>query len=251
MCAGRLYQRLLLVATAAVLVAVAPAQQVQPPLIPPEQSPTSVLQQRQQPVAKPDTLPGGKVGAYLPEQDSLYIRALQLALPPSVRLALDVQRIMSDFEIVRRKSELESPWQAALRNMTLAERTLRPDPREIVQRQIAIASATAMPVWRTGQSGAVSIPMSAIGSFLGLTEDVSPRLSYRVKQTARVQAVVYSTAALIVRRLLDVEQRPGVYELEWDGRDDKGRAMPAGDYVIEVRVGTDETYRKRVVLQAR
>jgi flagellar hook assembly protein FlgD len=42
-----------------------------------------------------------------------------------------------------------------------------------------------------------------------------------------------------------------VYELEWDGRDDKGRAMPAGDYVIEVRVGTDETYRKRVVLQAR
>lgn len=186
-----------------------------------------------------------------PEQDTFYLRALQLELPPSVRLALDVQRVMSDFELIRRKSELESPWQAALRNMTLSQRVFTPDPREIVQRQVAIASATSMPIWRTGQSAPVSIPVSAIGSFLGLTEDVSPRISYRVRQTAYVQAVVYSTTALIVRRLFAGEQRPGVYDLEWDGRDDKGRSLPEGDYVIEVRIGTENIVRKRVVLSSR
>lgn len=225
------------------------SQQVQPPLQPIEKSPASVLQeQKEKPIIHPDTLPGGKSAPYHPEQDSVYLRALQLPLPPSVKLALDVQRIMSDFEIVRRKGELESPWQAALRNMMLSDRVLQPDPREMVQRQIAIASATAMPVWRTGQGGPLSIPMSAIGSFLGLSEDVSPRISYRVRQSARVQAVVYSTTALIVRRLLDQEQRPGTYELEWDGRDDKGRLLESGDYVLEVRVGDENVYRKRVVL---
>ncbi|MCX7929847.1 MAG: hypothetical protein N2663_03900 [Chlorobi bacterium] len=240
---------LLILVCGAALCAV--AQEIQPPLNPQERSPASVLQERKLPLVRPDTLPGGKPGTYLPEQDSLYLRALQLEIPPSVRLALDVERILSDFEIVRRKSELESPWQAALRNMTLSERVLQPDPREAVQRQVAIASATAMPIWRAGQSGAVSIPMSAIGSFLGLTEDVSPRLSYRVRQISRVQAVVYSTTALVIRRLFDRELRPGVYELEWDGRDDKGQLLPAGDYVIEVRIGNEETQRKRVVLQPR
>ncbi len=239
-----------LIAWCGILIS-ARAQQVQPPLNPPERSPASVLQERPYQAVHPDSLPGGKAGVFAPEQDTLYLRALQLELPPSVRLALDIQRILSDFEIVRRRSELESPWQAALRNMTLSERILQPDPREVVQRQVAIASATAMPIWRAGQSGAVSIPMSSIGSFLGLTEDVSPRMSYRVHQTARVQAVVYSTTALIVRRLLDQEQRPGVYDIEWDGRDDKGRLMPAGDYVLEVRIGDRELHRKRIVVQGR
>ena len=241
----------LLVWCAIAVATSARAQTVQPPLNPPEKSPASVLQERSVPTAHPDSLPGGKQGEYLPEQDSLYLRALRLELSPSVRLALDVQRILSDFEIVRRRNELESPWQAALRNMTLSQRMLIPDPREVVQRQVAIASATAMPVWRAGQSGAVSIPMSTIGSLLGLSQDVSPRMSYRVRQTARVQAVVYSTTALIVRRLPDQEQRPGVYELEWDGRDDKGRPLPAGDYVLEVRIGDYELYRKHVVMQER
>jgi flagellar hook assembly protein FlgD len=93
--------------------------------------------------------------------------------------------------------------------------------------------------------------MSAIGSFLGIGEDVSPRLSYRVRQTARVRAVVYSTAALIVRRLLEEDQRPGIYEVEWDGRDDQGRLLPAGDYVLEVQISNETILRKRVVLSAR
>lgn len=241
----------LMVWCAAALSISSRAQQVQPPLIPPEKSPAAVLQERQEPVLHPDSLPGGAFGRYLPEQDTFYVRALQLELPPSVRLALDVQRIMSNFEIVRRRSELESPWQAALRNMKLSERMLQPDPRDVVQRQVAIASATAMPIWRAGQSGTVSIPMSAIGSFLGIGEDVSPRLSYRVRQTARVRAVVYSTAALIVRRLLEEDQRPGIYEVEWDGRDDQGRLLPAGDYVLEVQISNETILRKRVVLSAR
>ncbi|KXB97896.1 MAG: hypothetical protein AA908_00310 [Chlorobi bacterium NICIL-2] len=232
----------------AIMLSVAQAQQVQPPLQPEERSPASVLQERSYPVIEPDTLPGGKPTEFLPEQDTFYLRALRLQVPPSVRLALDVERIMSNFEIVRRKPELESPWQAALRNMTLSARTLAPEGREMVQRQLAIASATAIPVSRGAQIGTVSIPMSAIGSFLGISEDVSPRISYRVRESARVVAVVYSTTALIVRRLLDQEQRPGMYELEWDGRDDSGRRMPDGDYVLEVRIGDRGIERKRVVL---
>jgi hypothetical protein len=233
---------------AALLVPVALAQHVQPPLRPQERTPASVLQEQQYPTIHPDSLPGGKPGEFLPEQDTFYLRALRLQVSPSVRLALDIERLMSNFEIVRRKPSLESPWQAALRNMTLSARALVPDPREAVQRQLATMSSTSIPVHRVGQLSSVSIPMSAIGSFLGIVDDVSPRMTYRVRETARVTAVVYSTTALVVRRLLDQEQRPGVYEVEWDGLDDNGRRMPEGDYMIEVRIGDRGTERKRVVL---
>lgn len=93
----------------AIMLPVARAQQVQPPLRPEERSPASVLQERSYPVIQPDTLPGGKPTEFLPEQDTFYLRALRLQVSPSVRLALDVECIMSNFEIVRRKPELESP----------------------------------------------------------------------------------------------------------------------------------------------
>jgi flagellar basal-body rod modification protein FlgD len=104
---------------------------------------------------------------------------------------------------------------------------------------------TALPV--TPGSG-LQIPLSAIGAFLGLTEDVSPVISYSLESSAEVEVVVYSVQALVIRTLLTAKQYPGSYSITWDGKNDKGIIMPKGDYVAEVRIGKDRIVRKRIVV---
>ncbi len=39
-------------------------------------------------------------------------------------------------------------------------------------------------------------------------------------------------------------QKGGINHLEWDGRDDRGRLLPAGTYLVELRVGVWSMTRK-------
>lgn len=197
-----------------------------------------------------DSLPGGLSDSLLftREQDLEYLLALQRRIPPSVRLALDSKRALTNLEIVRRRLQQESPWQAAMRNMQVSDQIYLPDATENVQRQVAIANATNVPVFKPAQIGGMSATLGQIGSFLGLIEDVSPRLRYSVYEEAPVTVVVYSTAAVVVATLVKKTMPPGTYEVTWNGLDDKGHDLGDGDYVIEARIGTDRFVRKRVLI---
>ena len=224
------------------------------PVQPKQLKPIEVIKNDTLPKAvksKPDSLPGGiridEEYQYTPYQDTMFFRAMRLRIPSSVRFAEDARRAVSNLELLRKKLQ-ESPWQIAMRNLQVSEEAYRPDPREVVNRQVSISNATAAPVFRPGQIVGMSATFDQIGSVLGLTEDVSPVLKYVVKNPEIVTVVVYSTAATVVSTLVKKVQQPGTYSVVWNLRDDKGRELPDGDYVLEARIGENAYYRKRVVI---
>jgi hypothetical protein len=62
----------------------------------------------------------------------------------------------------------------------------------------------------------------------------------RVGDDSPVAATIYDLGGRQIRRL--VQERPfstGPYEIEWDGRDDGGRMVPPGLYLVQLSVDTD------------
>ncbi len=197
-----------------------------------------------------DSLPGGsRTGEYpfSPIQDSTFARALRLNVSPHVRFELDAAHAFTNLEIVRQQLE-ESPWQIAVRNMTIQRDAFRPDPVEMVNRQVMISKAMDANLYRPNSTQGFSATFEQIGSVLGLTEDVSPTLHYEVKSAATVRIVVYSTAASVIATIQNKVQQPGRYTVTWNLLDDKGQELADGDYVLEARIGDDAIFRKHVVI---
>ena len=190
----------------------------------------------------------GSSSKYTADQDSAYYRMLRLGIPAGTLAQLHSKIIA--FGLKQRLAEAkENPFEILLRNMDLPAEYYLPRGSEIVQRQEMIARSQQIPTGRPSTIGAgVQIPLSSIGSFLGITEDVSPIVTYAVDYSMCVKVVVYSTAAKEIAIVFQGQQVPGKYQLAWNGRDDKGRPMPAGDYVAEVRLGNDKFVRKRITV---
>ncbi len=200
-----------------------------------------------------DSLPGGSRITdypYTAVQDSNYFRALRIKMSPKTRLAIDAAKAWSNLAILRRSLQ-ESPWQTALRNMTIRQELLRADPVESVNRQLTIERAMDAGLYRPNSTQNLSATFEQIGTVLGLTEDVSPTLQYEVKQSSAVVIVVYSTAASVVATLLKKVQQPGQYSVTWNLRNDAGKELADGDYVLEARVGESIFFRKHVVIGSR
>jgi len=83
----------------------------------------------------------------------------------------------------------------------------------------------------------MKVALGDIAQFFGLAEDVSPVIKYNLDFATEVQIVIYSVNASVVATLFDGHQPAGNYSITWNGRDDKGRKLPSGDYVAEVRIG--------------
>ena len=93
------------------------------------------------------------------------------------------------------------------------------------------------------------IPLSSSGQALGLEEDVSPRISYKLTATRNVTVIVYTLDALEITRLVNGSQRPGEYRFDWDFLDANGRKVLPGSYIVEVIADeTEKLLRKRIVV---
>ncbi len=77
----------------------------------------------------------------------------------------------------------------------------------------------------------------------------STRMAYAVSgsASAQVEISVYNTAGQRVRTLVSAVQAAGRHEATWDGRDDKGAAVPAGVYFYRAVIG-GQNIVSRVVL---
>jgi Thermolysin metallopeptidase, alpha-helical domain/FlgD Ig-like domain len=74
------------------------------------------------------------------------------------------------------------------------------------------------------------------------------RLEAALPKTATLDLAVYSVQGGTVRRLLNQAQlSAGTHSLAWDGRDDRGAAMPGGVYFVRMRLG-GEVHTRTVVL---
>ncbi len=195
---------------------------------------------------KSEQIVPGSRNQFSAEQDSAYYRMMRLGIAPGTLAQLHA-KIISLGIAMRKEQEQENPFAIALRNLDLPPEYYQPRSEDIVQREEMIARSQAIPTGRPGgMRGGVSIGLNDIGVFLGISEDVSPVINYVVDYAVNVKVVIYSTAAREVAMMFQGQQNPGKYQLTWNGRDDKGRPMPSGDYVAEVRLGNDRFVRKRI-----
>ncbi|MFM8840359.1 MAG: FlgD immunoglobulin-like domain containing protein [bacterium] len=199
-------------------------------------------------IPQQESLIPGSINSFTAEQDSAYYRMLRLGIAPGTLAQLHA-KIISLGIARQREQEQENPFAIALRNLDLPPEYYQPQPQELVQREEMIARSQAIPTGRPGgPRGGISIGLNEIATYLGLAEDVSPVITYTVEFAMPIKVVVYSTAAREVALMFQGEQTAGTYRLTWNGRDDKGRPMPSGDYVAEVRLGNDRFIRKRITI---
>jgi flagellar hook assembly protein FlgD len=69
-------------------------------------------------------------------------------------------------------------------------------------------------------------------------------------QAAAVTLRVHDAAGRLVRTLASAEAREaGRYEIAWNGRDEAGRAVPAGVYLARLRAGSDRDTARLVLVK--
>ncbi len=73
------------------------------------------------------------------------------------------------------------------------------------------------------------------------------RIRYALPSAGPVRVRVHDLAGRVVRTLVDDARPAGGHEVAWRGRDDRGRALPSGVYLVRVRAG-GEVGRVKVVL---
>ncbi len=69
-------------------------------------------------------------------------------------------------------------------------------------------------------------------------------ITFSVGSPGRVVATVFSLAGRKVATLADGTFSAGAHQVEWQGRDDKGRPMPSGTYFVQVATGENRDTRK-------
>lgn len=185
---------------------------------------------------------------FSPEQDSAYVRAMRMNIPLATRFELGLRLSSLNWELREKISEGKTLNFAFKELQEKYPDLLMPSAVDVMHHKINIASSFDVPYTTTFLQTAARLSMQDVSRFLGLTGDYRPIIFYSLDYTAEVQVLVYSISASVVATLFDGVQKPGSYELSWNLRDDNGKKMPAGDYIMEVRVGNAKYIRKRCIV---
>ena len=72
-------------------------------------------------------------------------------------------------------------------------------------------------------------------------------MTYGLRKATNLTIEVFSVSGALVRRLEEGLRAAGPYALEWDGRDEMGRAVASGVYLARIAAG-GERRTGRVVI---
>ncbi len=175
-------------------------------------------------------------------QDSAYAQAMRMQLPIELRLRYDLMNI--GYTLISLDPDAEKTGMDYI-----PTDAFKPDPNMIVQRQENLMRAFEVPFARTYNPYGVRLSFADIGSFLGLTEDYSGNIQFKVDHYTEVEVVIYSIQAVVVATIFKGHLPPGSYQRTWTGRDENGRKLPPGDYIGEVRIKGENSYRKQIILR--
>jgi len=67
--------------------------------------------------------------------------------------------------------------------------------------------------------------------------------------TIRVALRVYNLTGQLVKTITDRQQKPGVYRVVWDGRDESGRKVTNGLYLYKLEIGNFVLMKKLILLR--
>jgi hypothetical protein len=74
-------------------------------------------------------------------------------------------------------------------------------------------------------------------------------IKYQIPQPVHVTVNICNLIGQHVRTLVDRVQEAGTYEIEWDGKDGRGRAVPSGVYLCRIQAGEYSQVRKMALLR--
>ncbi|MBU3742168.1 MAG: hypothetical protein FGM24_07760 [Candidatus Kapabacteria bacterium] len=185
-------------------------------------------------------------------QDSAFEAAKRMDITAAARFAAATRMLQDAWEAFIAMKREPTPWELIAETMNIPKEMLAPSAQEVTQRQIMIANSQNVPgvLLRPMGTGNAQVRLQDVYQFFGLTEDVSPRIVYSVDVSTNVEIVIYSTQAKVVATIFRGVQPAGKYEITWNGMDDAGRNVVNGDYIAEVRLGTEKLQRKRILWPA-
>lgn len=97
------------------------------------------------------------------------------------------------------------------------------------------------------------IPVSRTGfDFIDVYPNpFNPRttVSFDVDQSQNVRVEVFDLRGRLVAELTDKLFESGEHSVEWQGRDDAGRAVPSGEYFFRVEMGGQATIKKAMLVR--
>ena len=187
------------------------------------------------------------------EQDSAYRSAMKLDLSASSRFAIAVREASAMIRLLSSTKRSSTIWDQIAETMDIPASVLAPRAQEVTQYQLTIANAMYVPgvLLRPMGTGNMQLSFADIAKVFGLGEDVSPDIRYVVDQQVFVEIVVYSSQAMIVATLFSGVQPEGVYTITWNGLTQDGRMAADGEYIAEVRLGSQRIMRKRISWKSR
>jgi len=79
----------------------------------------------------------------------------------------------------------------------------------------------------------------------------NPRTSVRfaLESAGHAELAVYDAAGRRLRRLFSNRLEAGEHQMEWDGRDDSGRSLPSGLYILRLEAAGERRAQKLLLLQ--
>jgi Zn-dependent metalloprotease len=134
-----------------------------------------------------------------------------------------------------------------------------------------LETGEALDTWLDAETGALTASLPVLGTvvtrpagaplprldraFLALAPAVpnpapgSMRIAFEVRAPQRVSLAVYNVAGERVRALLSASVPPGTVAADWDGRDDTGRRVGSGVYILRLEGERAAASRKVTVLR--
>ena len=72
---------------------------------------------------------------------------------------------------------------------------------------------------------------------------------YNLKISGFVNVTVYDMMGKVVRNLLNERREAGNYVLAWDGTDNNKKAVPTGEYIYRINIGSFSQTKKMTLLK--
>ncbi|MDH7605963.1 MAG: FlgD immunoglobulin-like domain containing protein, partial [Melioribacter sp.] len=74
-------------------------------------------------------------------------------------------------------------------------------------------------------------------------------ISYALPKQSMVTIKIYDILGREVKTLLNSEQAPGVYKIEWNGTNNIGNRVAAGTYIYRIEAGDFVQAKKMILLK--
>jgi len=77
----------------------------------------------------------------------------------------------------------------------------------------------------------------------------STTIKLELAEAGKIELAVYNTKGQKVKTLLNCITAPGIYECNWNGRDESGKSVSSGQYVVKLQQNSEETVKKIMLLK--